>query len=195
MRESRRSSKTATELRHRAVSLLESFFARDDRRTRRLVFDDAFDGCDPNPANQIEYEGGVEVFAKDAVGRLLAFGCVTRGKHALALLLETMAAARGRQPHPDYCELPAILNLEFGLPTRVEEVEYLGRLIAQIEAKARIYSPLAGKADSRPKPGALDPWADDPALELLIRHRSRKNEACEPALFREYTDILAAFPR
>ncbi|MDZ4796764.1 MAG: SUMF1/EgtB/PvdO family nonheme iron enzyme [Bryobacteraceae bacterium] len=184
---------SAADLRSRAIHLLTSFFARDDQRTRRVIFEDAFDGCAPNPAREIDYEGGVSVFAANAVDRLLGFGCAARGKHALALLLETMASARGRQTHPDYHDLPAALNLPCELPTRAEECVYLGKIIEQIEAKARLYSPLAGKASSRPNAPALEPWADDDALDLLIRHQSHRQEPAEQTRTREYTDILTAF--
>ena len=182
-----------SQLRSRAIHLLVSFFAFDDQRTRRLIFEEAFGGCQPNPAHRIEYSGAVAEFAAGAVDRLLSFGCAKRGKHALALLLETMTSARGRQTHPDYHELPAILNLQCALPTRTEECEYLSRFIEQIEAKARLYSPLAGKANSRPNLSALDPWSDDAALELLIRHQSHKKEPLEQPQSREYSDIVAAF--
>ena len=104
-----------------------------------------------------------------------------------------MASVRGRQPHPDYHEIPSALDDACALPTRAEEHQYLTRLIEEIEGKARLYSSLSGIAGARPESTALEPWTDDPALELLILHQSRRHDAPEPAPAREYGDILAAF--
>jgi hypothetical protein len=104
-----------------------------------------------------------------------------------------MASERGRQSHPDYHEIPRALDEACALPTRAEEHQYLTRLIEEIEAKARLYSPLSGIANTRPESTALEPWTDDPALELLIRHRTRQHDTREPAQAHEYSDILTAF--
>ena len=82
---------------------------------------------------------------------------------------------------------------------REEEQRYLARLIEEIEAKALLYSPLHGIAQTRPaleKAGRklLGAWQNDPDLALL-RHSSRKRDiAAEcPERPRDYDDILAAF--
>ncbi|MCA2967376.1 MAG: TIR domain-containing protein, partial [Acidobacteriaceae bacterium] len=75
---------------------------------------------------------------------------------------------------------------------RVTGSGYLERLIREVEAKARLYSPLSGVGVARRAGGAerlLAAWSDDPDI-VLLRHRSRQGEAVET---REYEDILTAF--
>jgi hypothetical protein len=182
--------------RNRAVQLLESYFALDDERARRAIFLTAFDNLHPNPSREIAFSGPLAAFASDSVDKLLAFGRASRGKHALALLLETMAAARPGHPNPDLYDLPLLLNQQCALPTRAEECQYLERLQHEIETLARRYSPLSGTASSSApthKP-TDDPWLDKDALELLLRHESRpRDEQHQPQSPQTYEDILRAF--
>jgi hypothetical protein len=182
-----------SQFRNRAVTLIEALFAHDDARDRRYYFDLAFSEFPVNPTLHIDFSGSVAEFAADAAGKLLAFGCPRRGEHALSLLVATVESKRGRQYVPDYYEITRQLNETCALPTRAEECAYLHRLIGEIEAKARLYSPLSAIATTRPEPALPEPWADDPALESLIRHESRKQETCESAGSSPYPDILTAF--
>ena len=186
-------------IRNRAVLLLEAFFARDGERTRRQVFNTAFDACDPNPARDVEFSGAIATFAGEAVDRLLAFGCVGRGRHSLSLLLTTMATERGRQPDPDYADLPPLLDAKCALPTRAEERRYLEGLLEHCRQSARRYSPLQGIAQTRLQDGddgSLDDFEDNPHITRLLHSRRlrHENEAIgKAAENREYDDILAAF--
>jgi len=176
------SLRASSDLRNRAIHLLETAFAQDNEpRARQYYFDVAFGDLHPNPIHQIEFSGPVAHFAAHAVDRLLAHECIGRGEHALSRLLTTIVSLRGRQAHPDFHDLPLALNECCALPTRAEEHRYLTRLIRDIEAKARLYSPLSGIANTRPTSAAPEPWADDPALASLIRHQSRKKETREAA--------------
>jgi energy-coupling factor transporter ATP-binding protein EcfA2 len=76
-----------------------------------------------------------------------------------------------------------------------EERRYLARLIAEIETKARLYSPLAGVARTRPNLTALDPWKDEPGIELLIKHQARTRDREEQQPGHDYDDILTAFKK
>jgi formylglycine-generating enzyme required for sulfatase activity len=183
-----------TLVRKRAIHLLEEFFRNDDVATRRTVFRQALDGLSPDPCGHVKFSENLADFSAGAVDTLLAFGCAGRGRHALALLIETMREVRGRQSDPDYSDLPRELHSLCALPTREEEHGYLQRLLEQAERKARLYSPLRGTArirpNSSPQPSLLRPWQDDPDIALL-RHRSRK-ATVEPVQ-RDYDDILSAF--
>jgi hypothetical protein len=179
----------------RAVRLLQAFFANDDERTRRTIVNLAFGDCERDPRPVIQYAGAALVFADHLVDTLLTHGCVGRGRHSLSLLIETTASARGRQTDPDYVDLPPLLDDLCALPTRDEEVDYLQRLLGEIEEKARLYAPLRGIADIKPAAQAaalLTPWADDEDIALLM-HRPRSQAGAEGAEQREYEDILAAF--
>ncbi len=180
-------------VRNRAVRVLTEFFASDGERGRRTVFRQAFGDLSPDPSHNIDFSGPAAEFAAEAVDRLLHFGGTGRGRHSLSLLLTTMREFRGRQPDPDFYELPRLLDRECGLPTREEELQYFSRLILEIEQKARLYSPLRGSV--RMKPGNTIPraWQDDRNLALL-RHRSRRRE-CEGEFSagRDYDDVLSAF--
>ena len=72
-----------SQLRNRAVHLLETFFAISD--DRKYIFNQAFSECHPNPTHQIDFSGSVAAFASHAVDKLLAFGCAGRGKHSLSV--------------------------------------------------------------------------------------------------------------
>ena len=191
------STHASTPLRSRAVELLKSFFAADDERSRRAVLNAAFDGCSPNPAQDLNASGPLATFAADAVDKLLSYGAVGRGKHALAVLIEHLASARGRQTNPDYADLPAILNQDCALPTRAEERVYLSRLINDLEEKARIYSPLAGVLTKQRDPAAAPPAGllPDDIQQVLLRYQPRaaENSAPLPLPARDYDDILSAF--
>jgi len=179
----------------RAVRLLQAFFANDDERTRRVILNLAFGDCERDPRPAIQHAGSALVFADHLVDTLLEHGCAGRGRHSLSLLIEAMGSARGRQTDPDYFELPPLLDERCALPTRGEEVDYLQRLLGEIEEKARLYAPLRGIADIQPAAQAaalLAPWGDDEDIALLM-HRPRKRADAEGAEQREYEDILAAF--
>jgi formylglycine-generating enzyme required for sulfatase activity len=183
----------------RAVRLLQAFFANDDERTRRAILNLAFGDCERDPRPAIQYAGPALVFADHLVDTLLKHGCAGRGRHSLSLLIKTMGSARGRQTGPDYFELPPLLDDLCALPTRDEEMDYLQRLLGEIEEKARLYAPLRGIADIKPAAQAaalLAPWGDEEDIALLMhrpRRRASVEEAAEGAEQREYEDILAAF--
>jgi hypothetical protein len=107
-----------------------------------------------------------------------------------------MLAYVGDKLHPHGFEqivendFAALMRMLGGKPSAAEQ-QYLKRLIDEIEAKARLYSPLAGIANTRPNLTALDPWKDDPGIELLIRHQTRKRETDDAG--KNYDDILTAF--
>ncbi len=191
------STHASTPLRSRAVELLKSFFAADDERSRRAVLNAAFDGCSPNPAQDLNASGPLATFAADAVDKLLSYGAVGRGKHALAVLIEHLAGVRGRQTNPDYADLPAILNQDYALPTRAEQRVYLSRLIDDVEEKARIYSPLAGVLTKQRDPAAapLAGLLPDDIQQVLLRYQPRAAEKTAPLPLpaRDYDDILSAF--
>src|SRR5262245_303209 len=129
-------------MRNRAVRLLQEFFAHDDARERRAVFNTAFTEVNPDPRPQIEFRGAPAAFANEADDRLLNFGCAARGRHYLSLLLAAMCEARGRQSDPDFYQLQRELDSQCALPTRQEELQHLNRLLREAEAKACLYSPL-----------------------------------------------------
>src|SRR5436305_514825 len=98
-------------VRERAIRLMEEFFAPiDDAATRRLIFQRAFEGCQPSPVRGIKFDPALAVFAAEVSDHLLAFGGLGRGKHALSRLIETMASERGRQSNPDFHDLPLLLD-------------------------------------------------------------------------------------
>jgi hypothetical protein len=89
-------------------------------------------------------------------------------------------------------ELRSALH-QFWPKVPAEPKGYLEGLIREVEAKARLYSPLSGVGVARRAGGAetlLAAWSDDPDI-VLLRHRSGpRGEAVET---REYEDILTAF--
>jgi hypothetical protein len=95
----------------------------------------------------------VAVFADRLVATLLG-----HGRHALSLLIETLAR---------------LLDRDRALPTREEELRYLRDLVAREEAIARLYSPLHGLAEAQPEDplaASLAPWQDRKDIALLL-HR------------------------
>ncbi|GAB6043120.1 NACHT domain-containing protein [Endothiovibrio diazotrophicus] len=81
------------------------------------------------------------------------------------------------------------------LPAREAELDYLARLLGEIERKARLYAPLRGIAEIRPNPATdplLAPWADDEDLALLL-HRPRARRTSPEGPPKEYEEILEAF--
>jgi len=179
----------------RARRLLLAFFGNDDERSRRAMVNRAFDDCERDPRSTIRYDGSVTVFADHLLDTLLRHGCAGRGRHGLSLLIAAMAGARGRQADPDYAELPRLLDADCCLPTRDEELRYLQRLLAEIEAKARLYAPLRGIADlhpAAPSSALLAPWGDDEDIALLM-HRPRQRAGIEVAEQRACEDVLSAF--
>ena len=185
----------APTIRNRAIRLVETFFAaQDNEATRRAVFNSAFDGVSPDPRPHLTFSEALAPFAAQAVDYLLAYGCALRGRHSLSLLLTTMAEIRGRQPDPDFYDLPKLLDAQCALPTRAEEQRHLTSLIEASEKLARLYAPLEAIAQlSSPvrqtqSVQLLDQFPDTPGdLALLIRHESPKTET------RDYHDILTAF--
>jgi hypothetical protein len=87
---------------------------------------------------------------------------------------------------PEYEKLRQLLTNQ-----RENEQRYLARLIEEIEAKARLYSPLYGIGQRNAWDGLRRPWRHDPDLALL-RHSPRRR-ADAPEQQRDYDDILAAF--
>ena len=124
-------------IRARGVALIEGFFANDDERARRAFLNNAFADCERDPRAVIDCSGALAVFAAHVVDTLLKHGCAGRGRHGLALLIETMAEQRGRQRDADFVELPRLLDADCRLPTRAEELAYLDRLLHEIRARAR----------------------------------------------------------
>jgi formylglycine-generating enzyme required for sulfatase activity len=187
------------DVRNRAVALLETFFLHDDKPQRRTVFGQAFGECERNPAREIQWDLSAADFASHSVDRLLAFGCASRGKHALSLLIETMATIRGRQTHPDYAELPPLLNALCAQPTRDEELSYLHRLAKEVEERARDYSPLSAFVTARqPRPtrGLLPRMPDSASVAALHLNPSRSQRELPDASSRQqdFDDILKAYP-
>lgn len=194
-----------SDLRDRAVRLLETYFAGDDERSRRNVFLQAFGDIRPNPCREVDFSGAVAQFARAAVEKLWQFGGAGRGRHYLSVLLTTMATLRGRQPDADYYDLPVELDQLCALPTREEEQQYLKRLIEEIELTAQLYSPLRAvaarrKADQPCAPALLHLWKEDRNLAGLLhraRHRmpeeSDRVAAAAEVAEQAYDDILGAF--
>lgn len=182
----------------RSVALLEAFFANDDERTRRAFLNQAFVDCERDPRSAINFDGAVAVFADHVVDTLLRHGCAGRGRHGLALLIETLAAGRGRQSAADFAELPRLLDACCALPTRDEELAYLERLLKEIHARARQYSALRALADLDATPGgpASGPTSTDEALDeadiALLRLEPRGDRGSERNT-EEFDDILNAF--
>ncbi|MBS1872358.1 MAG: SUMF1/EgtB/PvdO family nonheme iron enzyme [Acidobacteria bacterium] len=184
--------------RSRAVTLLGDFFATQDLRSRASLFQAAFDGLSPNPCRQIDFTGPAAPFAAAAVDQLLRYGRAGRGKHCLSLLLAEIRAIVGPQSNPDYYDLEREFDSLCALPTRDEEQRYLARLIDEIEAIARRYSPLQGIARSmqdRQARSLLRLWKNEPDLDLVLRHTPRRRDLpeCRPEDRRDYDDILTAF--
>ncbi|NBC46478.1 MAG: NACHT domain-containing protein [Gammaproteobacteria bacterium] len=180
----------AYRFRNRAVTLLRSFFGDDDARARRVIVNQAFGGCERDPRSAIEYAGYVEIFPDHVVETLLRHGCAGKGRHSLSVLIETMAGARGRQPDPDFAELPPLLDRACEQPTRDEELAYLARLLADIRAKARKYSALRAVGALNPAltgEQALDADLDEADIALLCLQRTVERES------HPFEDILDAF--
>ena len=76
--------------------------------------------------------------------------------------------------------------------------KYLTRLLAEIEQKARLYSPLRAFEQLRPStltsvPRRLEAWKDNPHIALVRHHRRAQTEDQIPEPVRDYDDILTAF--
>ena len=129
----------------------------------------------------------------ECVTKLLAYGCSDQGRHSLARLLEVIREDfLGANPHPDYTDLPRLLNRLCALPSREDEHAYLDRLLADIQRKAALYAPLRGlaqikaRADGGPLRGAWDDLAP-------LRHLRRPSATQQPMESRDFGDILTAF--
>lgn len=179
----------------RASRLLLAFFT-DHPNLRQTVLDAAFKGFRHDPRGLlIKIDGGESavVFAEKCVRKLLAYGCTDQGRHSLARLLEVIREDfLGANPHPDYTDLPRLLNSLCALPSREDEHAYLDRLLADIQHKAALYAPLRGlaqikaRADGGPLRGAWDDIAP-------LRHLRRLSVTQQPMESRDFGDILTAF--
>lgn len=176
--------------RNRATALLQAFFAGDDPRARRVVFNQAFGDCEPDPCRVIDYTGSVDVFVDHVVETLLEYGCAGKGRHSLSVLIRTMASARGSQTDADFAELPRLLDKRCALPTRAEELAYLDRLLADIRAKARRYSALSavGELSSASSEADRDPDDLEEADIVLLRLERRVERTVQT-----FDDTLRAF--
>ena len=176
----------------RARRLLLAFFT-DHPNLRQTVLDAAFKGLRHDPRSLIETGGPATVFAEECIAKLLAYGGTDRGRHGLARLLEVIREDYlGANPHPDYTDLPRLLNSLCRLPGREDEHAYLDRLLADIQRKADLYAPLRGlarimaRADGGPLRGAWDDLAP-------LRHLRRPSVTQQPMESRDFGDILTAF--
>jgi hypothetical protein len=176
----------------RASGLLQAFFT-DHPNLRQTVLDAAFKGLRHDPRRLIETGGSAAIFASECVTQLLAYGCSDQGRHSLARLLEVIREDHlGANPHPDYIDLPRLLNRLCALPSREDEHAYLDRLLADIQRKADLYAPLRGlarimaRADGGPLRGAWDDLAP-------LRHLRRPSATQQPGESRDFGDILTAF--
>ena len=157
------------------------------------MLDPAFQGLRHDPRRLIETGGSAATFAGECVTQLLAYGGADQGRHSLARLLEVIREDfLGANPHPDYTDLPRLLNSLCGLPSREDEHAYLDRLLADIQRKAALYAPLRGlaqikaRADGGPLRGAWDDIAP-------LRHLRRPSATQQPMESRDFGDILTAF--
>ena len=177
----------------RASRLLTAFFTNRDPKLQRTVLDQAFQGLRHDPRSLLETGGPAASFAGECVSKLLAYGCTDQGRHSLARLLEVIREDYlGANPHPDYTDLPRLLNRLCALPSREDEHAYLDRLLADIQRKAMLYAPLSGiarikaRADGGPLRGAWDDLAP-------LRHLRRPSATQQLAESRDFDDILTAF--
>ena len=177
----------------RASRLLTAFFTSRDPKLQRTVLDQAFQGLRHDPRSLLETGGPAASFAGECVSKLLAYGCTDQGRHSLARLLEVIREDfLGANPHPDYTDLPRLLDRLCALPSREDEHAYLDRLLADIQRKAALYAPLRGlaqikaRADGGPLRGAWDDLAP-------LRHLRRPSATQQPAESRDFGDILTAF--
>lgn len=128
------------EVARRAIPLLKAFF-KEHRTLQGPVLDEAFSGYKKDPRGLIRTDVEPDTFAVDCVGRLLAYGCTDGHRHGLGWLLAVIRDGYlGAKPHPDYVELPRLLDHDCALPTREEERRYLRALIHREEEIARLYS-------------------------------------------------------
>jgi hypothetical protein len=176
----------------RASRLLLAFFT-DQPKLQQTVLDAAFKGLRRDPRPLIQAGEPVAVFAERCVTQLLAYGGTDRGRHGLARLLEVIREDfLGANPHPDYTDLPRLLDPLCARPSREDEHAYLDRLLADIQRKADLYAPLRGfarikaRADGGPLRSA---WEDLAPL----RHLRRSSAAPQPMESRDFGDILTAF--
>ena len=177
----------------RASRLLTAFFTSRDPKLQRTVLDQAFQGLRHDPRSLLETGGPAASFAGECVSKLLAYGCTDQGRHSLARLLEVIREDfLGANPHPDYIDLPRLLDRLCALPSREDEHAYLDRLLADIQRKAALYAPLRGlaqvkaRADGGPLRGAWDDLAP-------LRHLRRPSATQQPMESRDFGDILTAF--
>jgi hypothetical protein len=176
----------------RASRLLLAFFT-DHPNLRQTVLDAAFKGLRHDPRHLIETGGSAAVFAENCVAKLLAYGGADKGRHGLTRLLEVIREDfLGANPHPDYIDLPRLLNSLCALPGREDEHAYLDRLLADIQRKADLYAPLRGlarikaRAEGDPLRGAWDDLAP-------LCHLRRSSITPQPMASRDFSDILTAF--
>ena len=176
----------------RASRLLLAFFT-DQPKLQQTVLDAAFKGLRHDPRPLIQAGESAAVFAEQCVTQLLAYGCTDRGRHGLARVLEAIRENfLGANPHPDYTDLPSLLDPLCALPGREDEHAYLDRLRADIRRKAALYAPLRALAriKARADGGPLrDAWEDLAPL----RHLRRLSTTPQPMASRDFGDILTAF--
>ncbi len=176
----------------RASRLLLAFFT-DQPKLQQTVLDAAFKGLRHDPRPLIQAGESAAVFAEQCVTQLLVYGGTDQGRHGLARLLEVIREDfLGANPHPDYTDLPRLLNPLCAQPSRENEHAYLDRLLADIQRKADLYAPLRGLAriKARTDGGPLrDAWDDLAPL----RHLRRQSSTQQLAESRDFGDILTAF--
>lgn len=176
----------------RASRLLQTFFT-DHPNLQQTVLDAAFRGLRHDPRPLIQAGESAAVFAEQCVTQLLVYGGTDQGRHSLARLLEVIREDfLGSNPHPDYIDLPRLLDSLCALPGRKDEHAYLDRLLADIQRKADLYTPLRGLAriKARADGGPLrDAWDDLAPL----RHLRRRSTTQQPMESRDFGDILTAF--
>lgn len=134
----------------RAIALLKAFF-RAHPDLQRTVLDEAFGGYTKNPRGLIRADVEPDAFAVDCVTKLLAFEGTDGHRHSLGRPLAVIRESYlGARPHPDFVELPRLLDAGCALPTREGELHHLRVLIDGVEEIARLYSPLRAIAQSLP---------------------------------------------
>jgi len=146
-------TRNQADLARRAIRLLEAFCI-DHPGLQQVLLDRAFAGHGKDPRGQLDASAPPMTFAVDCVTTLLAYGCTDGHRHSLARLLEVVRDDfLGANPHPDFTELPRLLDAPCVLPSRAEERAYLERLLADIRRKADLYAPLRGALPaSHPRP-------------------------------------------
>ena len=171
------SQRNQSEIAGRAIALLKAFF-RAHPDLQRTVLDEAFGGCAKDPRGLIKTDAESDTFAVDCVTKLLAFECTDGHRHSLGRLLAVIRDGYlGARPHPDYVELPRLLDPGCASPTRDEELDYLERLLAEIRAKARKYSALQAVGELNASPAAtaaVDEDLDEADIALLAPQAGRR---------------------